>query len=144
MIHKIIEKLQIERMDDVPLLLGQLEKIRLGALLDRHYPTHANWAGELSFGEVVCVWLAFILSQSDHCLNHVEDWAAERLTMLSAFFGKPVRALDFHDDRLADILDVLADPLRWADFELDLNTDTIRVYDLPVACVRIDTTTAFT
>jgi transposase len=112
--------------------------------LDRHFPTHGNWAGDLTFGEVACVWLAYIVSTGDHRLNHLQDWAADRLEMLSACLSKPVRPEDFHDDRLADMLDALSQPTVWAAFEHDHNAIVVRVYDLPTATVRVDTTTAST
>jgi transposase len=64
--------------------------------------------------------------------------------MLAARLGKPVRPEDFHDDRLADILDALSQSRIWAAFEQDLNTGLVRVYKLPTQTVRVDTTTAST
>jgi len=49
------EPLTIERIDDVPLLLAQLERMQVAHLLDRHFPTHGNWQG-LSLGMVSAVW----------------------------------------------------------------------------------------
>jgi transposase len=63
---------RIERPDDIPLLLAQMEKMEVAALLDKHFPTHGNWQG-LSLGQVVVVWLAYILSQGNHRLNSVQD-----------------------------------------------------------------------
>jgi hypothetical protein len=38
------EKLTImsERVDDIPLLLAQLERMGVRSLLDEHFPTHGN------------------------------------------------------------------------------------------------------
>ena len=47
-----------ERVDDIPLLLSQIEKMQVGGLLDQHFPTHGNWQG-LSLGQVTSVWLSF-------------------------------------------------------------------------------------
>jgi transposase len=55
-----------------------------------------------------------------------------------------VRPEDFHDDRLADILDALHQPTVWGVFEHDLNAGLVRVYNLPTETVRVDTTTAST
>jgi hypothetical protein len=41
--------IQIERVDDVPVLLAQMKKMEIAALLDSLYPTHGNWQG-LSLG----------------------------------------------------------------------------------------------
>jgi hypothetical protein len=50
-----------ERVDDIPLLLAQLERMGLQPLLDAHVPTHGNWVG-LSLGWVTVSWLTHILS----------------------------------------------------------------------------------
>jgi transposase len=144
MITQLLETLRIERLDDIPLLLAQLQRMQLARLLDQHYPTDPHWAGQLTFGEVAAVWLAQLVSTGDHRLCQLEGWAEQRLDMLSACLGKPVRALDFHDDRLADMLDALADADTWATFEQELNASLVRVYQLPTARVRVDTTTART
>ena len=50
---------RIERPDDIPLLLAQMQKMDVAALLDEHFPTHGNWQG-LSLGNVAVGWLAYI------------------------------------------------------------------------------------
>src|SRR5438874_13727003 len=97
----------IERIDDVPILLAQLERMQVAQLLDRHFPTHGNWQG-LSLGMVSAVWLSHILSEGDHWLNHVEPWAAQQQHCLQACLGQEVRRLDFTDDPLAAVLDYLS------------------------------------
>lgn len=131
----------IERIDDVPLLLAQLQRMRIQPLLDRYFPTHGNWQG-LSLGWVVTIWLTHILSQADHRLNHVEPWAEGRLETLRQCTGQAVHRLDLTDDHLALVLDILNDDHRWAAFEEDLSGSLLRVYDLTPECARLDTTTA--
>lgn len=133
----------VERIDDVPLLLAQLERMTVPALLDAHFPTHGNWQG-LSLGAVTAVWLAHLLSQADHRLNHVRPWVEGRLQMLRLATGQPLTPLDFTDDRLALVLLHLADDTRWGAFEEALFGHLLRVYDLPVHTLRLDTTTAST
>ena len=137
------EKLTItnERVDDIPLLLAQLEKLQVASLLDEHFPTHGHWQG-LSLGQVTSVWLSFMLSQANHRLSHVQPWAQARLETLATCLGEPVRELDWSDDRLALILDQLSEDEAWTEFEQTLNQHTMRVYDLDTPRVRIDSTTA--
>jgi hypothetical protein len=40
-----------ERVDDIPLLVAQQERMGLPSLLDEHFPTHGHWQG-LSLGWV--------------------------------------------------------------------------------------------
>jgi transposase len=133
--------LTTERVDDIPLLLAQLERMGVQALLDEHFPTHGNWVG-LSLGWVSVLWLTHILSEADHRLNHVKPWAEQRLHSLREYTGQPVHPLDVSDDRLATVLATLSDDTRWGACEGALNQHALRVYDLRPACVRLDSTTA--
>src|SRR3954467_13425000 len=134
--------LRVEIVADLPVLWTTLERLELPATLDRHFPTPRHWKGPLTPGEVLAIWLLFILSQGDHCLNHVEPWVAEHQGTLSALLGKTVLPSHFHDDRLADWLTRLGKGDSFSFLERDLNQQTIRVYQLPTDTVRIDTTTA--
>jgi hypothetical protein len=53
--------LTTERIDYLPLLLAQLERMRLQPLLDEHFPTYGNWVGP-SLGWVSMLWLTHLLS----------------------------------------------------------------------------------
>jgi len=110
-------------------------------LTNEYFPPHGNWKG-LDAGRVLACWLAHILSQVDHRLNQVQDWASTRIQTLSGCLGRPVQALDFSDDRPASLLDALSEDERWTAFEAALNRHTVRVYDVHAEQVRIDTTTA--
>jgi hypothetical protein len=67
-----------ERVDDLPVLLTQIEQMGVQKLIDKHFPTHGNWQGK-SLGSIAVIWLAHILSQADHRLNHVQAWVSKRL-----------------------------------------------------------------
>jgi transposase len=118
--------LTTERIDDIPLLPAQLERMRLQPLLDEHFPMHGNWVG-LSLGWVSVLWLTPILSEGDHRLNHVAPWAKQRLHTLRDCTGQPVHPLDVSDDRLATVLEALSDDMRWSAYEGALNQRTARV-----------------
>src|SRR4051795_650836 len=133
---------RVEAVADLPVLWATLGRLHLPATLDRHFPAPLHWKGPLTPGEVLAVWLLFILSQGDHCLNHVEPWVAEHQGTLSALLGKTVLPVHLHDDRLADWLNRLGASDSFSILERDLNQQTIRVYQLPTDMVRIDTTTA--
>ncbi len=133
---------RVERVDDIPVLLATLRRLNVAEILDRHFPSGHRWKGELTFGEVACVWLAFLTSQGDHRLCQLQPWAQDNLHTLRACLGKSVRPLDFQDDRLADMLDHLAQDDSWQDCEADLNRHTVRVYHLSPNLFRVDTTTA--
>lgn len=131
-----------ERVDDIPLLLAQMERMQIASLLDEQIRPHGNWQG-LSHGHLAVVWLTFILSQANHRLSHLEPWVEQRLLTLRALVNDHLRSLDFTDDRLACLLDALADDEAWAGFEAALGQRTIRAYDLSCERVRLDSTTSF-
>ena len=118
-----------------------MKRLNLSGLVDEHFAGHGNWQG-LSVGKVLTGWLSYLLSQGDHRLNQVEAWAAGLSSTLQHSLAPTVRSLDFSDDRLERVLDRLSDDPQWDAFEGALNCHTVRVYDLKVSCVRLDTTTS--
>src|SRR5947209_7388565 len=134
--------LRVEVVGDLPVLWATFQRLDLPATLDRHFPAPPHWKGPLTPGEVLALWLLFLVSQGDHCLNHVQPWVAQHQGTLSALLGQPVRPVDLHDDRLADWLTRLGTGTSFSALERDLNQQTIRVYQLQADLVRIDATTA--
>jgi transposase len=132
--------LTTERVDDIPLLLAQLERMGVQPLLDKHFPTHGNWQG-LSLGTVAVIWLSHILSQADHRLNHVQPWVERHQETLQGSLHQSVRALDLSDDRLESVLRYLSQDEPWRDFETALSQQQIQVYDLSPQRLRLDSTT---
>jgi transposase len=134
--------LRVEAVADLPVLWATLQRLDLPATLDRHFPAPPHWKGPLTPGEILAVWLLFLVSQGDHCLNHLQPWVAQHQGVLAALLGKPVVPTDAHDDRLADWLTRLGRGDAFAALERDLNQHTVRVYQLPTDLVRLDATTA--
>src|ERR1700751_5980858 len=95
---------RVQAVAALPVLWATLQRLDLVATLDRHFPAPANWKGPRSPGEALALWLLFLVSQGDHCLNHVEPWVADHHGTLSALLGKSVLPVHCHDDRLADWL----------------------------------------
>ena len=54
-----------ERVDDVAFLIGQMVKMGLPEVLDRHIPRHWTQRG-LSWGWTAVIWLAYIVTEGDH------------------------------------------------------------------------------
>ncbi len=137
------EKLNIttERVDDIPVLLAQSEKMGIVELLDASFQPHGNWEG-ISLGLTTTIWLTHILSEGDHRMNQVQPWAAMRLQTLQRCSGQAVRDREWSDDRLGIVLDALSDDQKWQHFETALNKRIMRVYNLKPQRVRVDSTTA--
>jgi transposase len=130
-----------QRVDDVPLLLGFLSKLRLPEILDRHLPPHPLHQG-LSNGWLITVWIAYILSRADHRKSPVQAWAQDLQHTLETLVGQPIRPVEFTDDRLTLVLKRLADTTVWQALEADLWHAHCDVYALPVERVRLDATTS--
>src|SRR3954464_14875109 len=109
--------LRVEAVADMPVLWATLQRLALPALLDRHFPAPLHWKGPLTPGEVLTVWLLFLVSQGDHCLNHVHTWVEYHHGTLSTLLGKVVKPVHFHDDRLADCLSRLGADAAFAQVE---------------------------
>jgi transposase len=131
-----------ERVDDVPLLLGFLIKLRLPQLLDQVLKPHPHHQG-LSQGWLITIWIAYILSHADHCKSHVRDWTRDLHRTLEACTGESIRDVDFTDDRLSLVLEALSNPDTWDRVEALLWNGTCEVYALPQERVRLDSTTSY-
>src|SRR4051794_37170162 len=130
-----------ERVNDVPLLLGLLIKLKLPEILDRHYPDHPLHQG-LSNGWLITVWIAYILSRADHRKSPVQAWAQGLHLTLETLIAQPIRPAEFSDDRLTLVLKRLDAPAAWESLEDDLWHTHCDVYALPVERVRLDATTS--
>src|SRR5260370_7673706 len=95
---------RVERVDDIPVLLATLQRLKVAEILDRHFPSGHRWAGELTFGEVACVWIAFITSQGDHRLNQVEPWVEDNIHPLQPSLANTLRPLHFQHHHLTAML----------------------------------------
>jgi transposase len=132
--------LQHERVDDIPVLLGLMQKLHLSDVLERSLGSHHLHQG-ISNGLLTCGWLAFILSEANHCKVSVQDWAQSHQHILETLLGQPLRAVEFSDDRLSIILRRFHDA-DWNALETDLWQATFEVYEIPINCVRLDSTTS--
>jgi len=132
-----------ERMDELPLLIYWLKQMQVDMIIDHVLGLpHGNWEG-LSYGELALVFIAHMVMSCTHFLSPVEEWAAKHLTSLSQALGKPVRAQDCTDDRLAVLLTHLGDAQAHPGeaIEAELGQHLIRAYALPTETTRVDMTT---
>src|SRR6266478_3809535 len=92
-----------ERVDDVALLIGQMVKMGLPEVLDRHLPRHGKQRGR-SWGWTAVIWLASILTEGDHRKVSVAAYIKGMQNTLSCLSGQSIAPLDFSDDRLGHLL----------------------------------------
>ena len=131
-----------ERVDDIPLLIGLAQRLRLPEIMDKHMGNHGNHQG-LSNGWLATVWLAYILSEGDHRKYSVEDWAKKHKHTLEQLVDQPIGQVEFSDDRLGIVLRRLSPPDTWEALESDLWSSTVAVYEIQMTGVRLDSTTTY-
>src|SRR5438874_12154218 len=132
-----------ERVDDVPLLVSFLIRLRIPETVDRIVPPHPLHQG-LSNGWLVTVWIAYILSQGDHRKAPVQQWVDRLQHTLESLIGQTIRSVDFSDDRLALVLKRLSHEPAWHELEAALFRVPCEVYALPpVERIRLDATTTY-
>ena len=129
-----------ERVDDVALLIGQMVKMGLPEVLDRHIPRHWTQRG-LSWGWTAVIWLAYIVTEGDHRKVSMETYIKGMHHTLSHLSAQSIEPLDFSDDRLSHLLTHLSKPAYWHQIEQDLNVRSIEIYDLRQEVIRCDATT---
>src|SRR5437763_9814450 len=129
-----------ERVDDVALLIGQMVKMGLPEVLDRHIPRHWRQRG-LSWGWTAVIWLAYILTEGDHRKVSVETYLKGMHHTLSHLTAQVIEPLALSDDRLSHLLTHLSKTAYWHALARDLNELSIEVYDLSQDVIRCDATT---
>ena len=130
---------RVERVDDIPVIYGQLEKMGIQGIVDNAVKPHGNWQG-LSHGWVIMIWLVHILSEQSHIMEPVQIWVRRHQYILEKLTGMRVNELDVADDRLAACLRELNQEKVWHEIEEKLGMRLIRVYDLKTETVRMDAT----
>jgi len=143
MLCGMVEKLSIqhERVDDIPVIIGVANQLGLADILNRHLGTHGLQQG-LHNGQLAVGWLGYILSQADHRKSAVRDWGNDLAQTLEHLLGRPIRTVDFSDDRLGALLRRLSDDTAWEAIEQDLWVASVTVYDLLLTGVHLDGTTS--
>jgi len=129
-----------ERVDDVALLIGQMVKMGVPEVLDRHIPRHWKQRG-LSWGWTAVIWLAHMLTEGDHRKVAVATYIKSMQHTLSRLTAQAIEPLDFRDDRLSHLLQPLSKSTSWHKIERDVNERSITVYALPQDVIRCDATT---
>lgn len=129
----------IEPVEDIPVIIAKLERMKIQELVERHFVPHGNWRG-CSVGELALVWLTYILTEGDHRLSYLQEWVKGREKTLSVCLKTDVRAQDFSDDRLEILLDMLGSDEKWRLFDRNMTQDILRVYDLKGNLIRLDST----
>jgi hypothetical protein len=128
-----------EQVNDVPLLLGIMEDMGIRRLIDREAPGHGSWQG-ISLGTLAEIYLSYVLTEPDHRLVAVREWANERREMLKGALGIELRETELSDDRLAIRVSGLGQDGIQRQLDKALLGEWLTVYALPTETTRLDST----
>jgi transposase len=132
--------MKFERVDRIPIVLGILQQMGVQLIIDACYEPHGNHQG-LSVGWLAEIFLVYILAETDHKMAPVQKWVDQHHHTLERLTGQRIRASDFTDDRLGDVLRYLSQDELWWHIDQGLSQRSIRVYQLAgTEPVRLDAT----
>lgn len=117
-----------------------MKRVGLPDIFDRYLKRHGLQQG-LSWGWIATIWLAHILTESNHRKQPVQAWVRQAGGTIERISGQAVHELDFTDDRLTLLLRRLSKPETWEAIETELGRNILRVYELTPERVRLDATT---
>lgn len=137
-LESISPQVTSERVDDLPLLLEWLSQMRVAEILDKGLDrAHGNRQG-LSYGQLSVLFVAYIVSQSDHRLSHVESWVRLHHQTLARSTGWDIEDKDASDDRLADLLSAIGKSEDSCAIEEEMSRHIVQAYALPTRVARCD------
>jgi len=93
---------RIERVDNIPLIVHWLKKMKIHEIIDSVFIPHGNWKG-LSYGKSAVVFLTYILHSLCHRQSGVEPWVNEHKAVLETVTGQTINDKDATDDRIGII-----------------------------------------
>lgn len=128
-----------QRIDDIPLLIAIILEMGIPQQIDSHIKPHGHWQG-ISVGTLVTIWLCYILTEHDHRLVSVREWADSRQELFNRLLGIKLRETDLTDDRLANALTMLGDEKVERELDEEMVKGWITMYELPTAIIRHDST----
>ncbi len=109
---------RIERVDNIPLIIYWLKKMKIHKIIDSIFIPHGNWQG-LSFGKLAIIFLTYILHSLCHRLSGAEPQVNEHKTVLEAAAGRTIKDKDAADDRIGIMLEAFGeDDKKYSEFQL--------------------------
>ena len=129
-----------ERIDDIPVVVEWLKQMEIAKWIDKSLSKpHGNHQG-MSYGQLSVLLLTYIITQADHRLSAVEEWAKKHIKVLEAVTGWSIGEKDTSDDRLARVVEELGlQTSACTEIEQKMGQHLIRAYELPTEVARVDT-----
>ena len=135
-----MSKTRIERVDELPLILTWLLNMRISEMIDGIWHAHGQWEG-LSYGQLVLLFVTYIIHQRSHRLMKMEGWLNDHRTVIEQVTGWSIRPKEATDDHIGLLLDELgSSEEKGVLLQQQLGEHLIRAYELPTEVARYDTT----
>ena len=132
--------IHIERVDELPLILTWLMKMRISEMIDGIWQAHGQWEG-LSYGQLALLFVTYIIHQRSHRLMKMEGWMNDHRTVIEQVTGWSIRPKEATDDHIGLLLDELGkSEEKGVLLQQQLGEHLIRAYELPTEVARYDTT----
>lgn len=135
-----MSKTRIERVDELPLILTWLMKMRIAEMIDGIWHPHGQWEG-LSYGQLALLFVTYIIHQRSHRLMKMEGWLNDHRTVIEQVTGWSIRPKEATDDHIGLLLDELgSSEEKGVLLQQQLGEHLIQAYELPTDVARYDTT----
>lgn len=131
---------KVERVDEIPIILHWLIKMRIDKLIDSIWHPHGNWIG-LTYGQLSVLFITYVIYTLNHRLSRMEEWISEHKNVLEKITGWTINEKDATDDRLGILVGELGEnDNKIVEFQQINGRHMIQAYELPTEIVRYDTT----
>lgn len=132
--------IKIERVDNLPIILVWLVKMKVAELIDSIWTPHGNWQG-LSYGKLAVLFITYVIQSRTHNLSKMEKWLEDHHNVLEGATGWTLREKEATDDRLGILLENLGqDEEAIYKMQQKLSQHQIQAFKLPTKVARYDTT----
>ena len=131
--------MHIERVDELPIILHWLIKMRVQVIIDAIWHPHRNWTG-LSYGQLAVLFVTYVIHQRNHRLSCMEKWLVNHRTVLEQATGWTSGTKEATDDRIGILLSAMGENEQESiQFQRQLGSHVIQAFELPTRVGRYDT-----
>lgn len=131
---------RIERVDELPIIVNWLLKMRMAEMIDGIWQPHREWEG-LSYGRLALLFVTYIIHQRSHRLMKMEGWLNDHRMVIEQVTGWSIRPKEATDDHIGLLLDEMgSSEEKGVLLQQRLGEHLIQAYELPTEVARYDTT----
>lgn len=131
---------RIERVDELPIIVNWLLKMRMAEMIDGIWQPHREWEG-LSYGRLALLFVTYIIHQRSHRLMKMEGWLNDHRIVIEQVTGWSIRPKEATDDHIGLLLDEMgSSEEKGVLLQQRLGEHLIQAYELPTEVARYDTT----